>query len=1096
MAAVIPPELIEALNGTTVADKGVRAAAEKYLKDLELQDGYLQSLLAVVADANADVGVRQIAAITLKNEIRLRWTAWENSDLATQIQNTSKSCYDDATRQAIKAHLLEVYLAIPLDHSHLRRQVEEAANKLIIHDYPDWTEANNMVVACLSQTDNLNALISGLNILRRITGKFEITTRNETNESKLEDFLAVVGPLMLSIVAKMGDKLFVSQESSFVVKMITKIYWSMSTTCGVHSAYLLASQNDWMQFLDVVLVTPVPEAVLPLTVTDSEAVDGCVAMKAKKWVLQTLRRFFSCFATSRTVTSGNNEAPFAVHFVTKWAIPFLNRLLEMEQAYVRIRAEGKHQEVRIMTPKLHSIVIEYFTNALETAEAYKCLKPKIEFLVTEVIHPALSYSEEDVMALVDDPVQYAWDSASSLSSWLPSGNSAKASACDFIKALPRLRGKDFLEPVATFCVKQMDLWNATPAEQRGVGSVASRAKDGALVMLGEFATRLASKKRTVSTESLIYNYLMPHLDAEPDTMLKIRSCWALGRLVNPNSTSLESLGLKIEDNEKFLHVFKKLLECGTSENMAVRVHAICSIGQFILLEHEVIDTYIKSVMINVVDLMLATLEKINLESIMNTLGYLVQRYPDEIIPHTPGLIKCLVACSLQSVTEEQEEGKAGDGSPFSLLSANAEDNMDSCMAAFSICKTINTVLDIVSVPKHLHLLPQLVPELCPFLDTMMSPDNEDFIEDALEALAYITFYPGFFPAYLWKYYERMYQAVCGGSTSHLQLPPLLEEGFAADSIRYIIPCLDNYLAQSKQIFLTGRSEALNLSYKEMLMLIIKSCFEGSYDPDSPAYGLQMLWLMVDNFVECLDEIKDLIEPSLQMAWGYLRKPKAPVARSAKEEMAKFLLTLMYAKPVDFFTITKALGVLDETLNLILQPDFIKSYVGKKIWVLAMINLIREGEKNPNVLPPAIAMNLATAPSTIIRDIAKVTYEIIQLKQSDGDEESDWGSVDSEQELDENEDAQPNRLSSTLFQVLANTNEEDDVEYEVDTDATLGGRLSPLDAVMEIVVVQNFMKTHEATFLQVLGADAKEMVVKIEEELQREEKEKQKAEVSK
>lgn len=1087
---VVPAELITALNGTTVADSDVRKNAEAFLANCQLKEGFLESLLTVIADASVDIGVREIAAIVLKNEIRVRWTDWESADLPTQIENQSKSSYDLKTKATIRENLLKVYLAIPLANQHLRRQVEEAVNQLISHDYPNWEAVNPAVVACLSQTDDIQALISGLTILRKVCGRYELTTQDAQAKEKLEPFMTQVGPLMLSIVAKMKDNLFATPEAAFIVKLVAKIYWSMTTVFVTTSQYLSSSQADWMQFIDLVLTTPIPESLLPLAAQDIETIDACPAMKSKKWILHTLRRFFTGFSTSRTITNGSNQSEFANSFAQKWGIHFLNRLLDMEVAYVAAQSSGLH--MRIVTPKLHSIVIEYFMRALETSEAYKTMKPRIEFLVTEVIHPALSYTAKDVHDFLEDPVQYAWNSTSTFNAWIPSSTSVRPAASEFIRALPRFRGKDFLEPVATFCIKQMDAYNATPPEQRGMGSPASRAKDGALVMLGEFAARLCSKKRSVSVETIIYTYILPHLECHDDLLLTLRSCWATGRLINPSHSFIAPGEGKIENSDKFLYTFRKLLECCGHDNLAIRVHAIGALASFIVMSVPALDEYVKAVMINIIDVILATLEKVSIESIMTTLNYLVQRYPDDIIPHTTKLMKYLVQCAL-TVIKEDEDGAGGDGdgdgdgSPFSYLSANAEDNVESAFATFSICKTINTVLEIISDPKHAKLFESITPELLPFLDTMMTPENEDFLEDALQALAYATFYPPTFDHRLWRYYERIYQAVCGGSTPHLPLETA-GEGFAADAVRYMVPCLDNYLNQGTETFLTGRCDALNLSYKEMYMLIVKASFNGDFDPDAPAFAYQLLWILVDNFADSIDKIQDLIQPAMQMAWEYMLKPKQPISKSMKEEMSKFLLTLLYVKPKDFLTLCGSMGVMDETLKLTLDPSHLKTYEAKKIWLLAIINLLRAGQTDPTILPPIVASN----PKALLLTISKITLDVITWKQSDDDEESEWGSVDSEQDLDENEDAQPSTFSSNLLECLANTKDGDDKdeddEYELDTSEILGDRLSPLDAIPELAVVQNFMAECKDSFLEVLGpADHTQLLTKIEEELQRQEK---------
>lgn len=107
--------------------------------------------------------------------------------------------------------------------------------------------------------------------------------------------------------------------------------------------------------------------------------------------------------------------------------------------------------------------------------------------------------------------------------------------------------------------------------------------------------------------------------------------------------------------------------------------------------------------------------------------------------------------------------------------------------------------------------------------------------------------------------------------------------------------------------------------------------------------------------------------------------------------------------------------------------------GKKIYLLSMISLLRKAKDGQVILPPS----LANATNNLLNTIAGQIVEYIKLKHSIEEEAdlSDEWSVDSEQELDETEDARPLTFlpEALLAKFMAKKVEEDDEdeEYEIE-----------------------------------------------------------------
>lgn len=477
---------------------------------------------------------------------------------------------------------------------------------------------------------------------------------------------------------------------------------------------------------------------------------------------------------------------------------------------------------------------------------------------------------------------------------------------------------------------ELSAYKSAPPSERVMLSPLARRKDGALVMLGEFADRLVTKKRHLQIELIVYEHIASELlPTSKDYFLKRRAAWVMGRLFDTTHCLLAKEGA-IADGPKFVESFGLLVRCCNDKEIPVKLESIKSIAAFFDIPFEPLKAFIADHILEIVDVIIATIEVSETADVaVNTLEALVLNFETKMAPFATKLVSFLVKsflkfCSAPS-DEDDDALAAGEGSPFSIASEVQEDE-NSAITLMSICRTINSFLEILATDDVKTRFDEVVPLCFPFLDSLLRPQALDYLDDALQTLAYLTFHASTFHPMFWKYYERMYQAVCGGDTQHLKLPASHSDGYAMDEVKEMLASLDNYCQQGRDGFVNGRCEALGLSYKSMFMKMAEKSMFGKFDADGPAYGFQMLFMMVDAFAEDITGIQDLIPDLIDMILRYLKAPEQPLARSMRENTTKIFCTILYAAPTLLFNCAQAKpGYLDIIVPSCVNVKDLKRY---------------------------------------------------------------------------------------------------------------------------------------------------------------------------
>ncbi|XP_026191718.1 importin beta-like SAD2 homolog [Cyclospora cayetanensis] len=322
---------------------------------------------------------------------------------------------------------------------------------------------------------------------------------------------------------------------------------------------------------------------------------------------------------------------------------------------------------------------------------------------------------------------------------------------------------------------------------------------------------------------------------------------------------------------------------------------------------------------------------------------------------------------------------------------DAED--DAAFASIAVMSTLKTVLGAVTETPHVYS--EILPDLLPALGVLVSPDAVDHFEDTLEILSYFTFYlPAPFPPSVWAFFGALYQAVCGGSTASRPLPEGMESGWATDHLEQMMPVLVNFISRDPDTFATGMTE------------------KAQQEAEAVDKATKRAFIL---FISSL--LVYALEPSIQ---------------------------LMQQKQI-----------LEPILSFVFEnAGIVEAYEQRKTFVLGFAPLLRSVASAPAQWPQWLMQNVeALVPILASHGIA---LRGLRDKAEDGAADSDIGSDnDSEQSLDDTQDAQLHAATESILQKLeAEWDDEDDEDWDADLDGDDAGlRFEPLESIDELKVLR-------------------------------------------
>ncbi|PHJ25764.1 importin-beta n-terminal domain-containing protein [Cystoisospora suis] len=1049
-----PQHLCEVLEGTYSQNAEERKTAEQYLQSISPSAGLLAALLKIVQHEQVDSGVRTSAAVMLKNEIKKHWEPPGNPD--DESEQKKEGSYTAEEKQLIRDNiyptLVQAASSLPIS-----QQLLESIRLIALHDYPSaWPLLLPAVTSDVAERRDPTRLLCALSVLRRLSGIYEF---KRTDKEALDAIIQHTWPLILPAAAQLlNEGGMGNNEAMQMLKVVCKIYWSSTQVCLASCPLVLTTQDDWMELMEQIIVRPVPTELL--AGLDTAARSELPAYKVKKWALQIIQRSFSRFgdqkllnrSTRHSEDKGDSIAQsFGKNFATKWAPRFTEKILLL----LRQQHEQQQQSQPIwISPRMMNLMLQFLLLATEAAKIYSSLlKPNGEFLVSQVCLPLLQFDEEDDELWQTEPIEFIRRQSDQLESF----SDPKEAAGEFIKALVRYRGRDFLEPLYLLVHRLVEEFRTASqqaaAANQALPITAFQRKDSALRLACCIADRLISKKRHAPIEDFLSAFVLPDLQS-PNKFLRLRACWVYEQFAGKLTSWKNPSALA--------DAYGKIVLLTQDPELPVRVQAAISVKVFFGIEEETLQQVIVANLEGLTKQLFAVMKDVDNEQVVASIEQLISAYEEHIAPYAKDLIKALSATLLEMLDREGAAEQAGDD--------GAEE--DAAFASMTVLSALKNVLS--SVTETPALYSEFLTDLYPVFNVLFAPDSINLLDDAIEILAFVTYYiPAPFPPPLWKYFEALCQAVCGGSTPSRPLSEALQNGWAVDSVGDMISPLSNFICRGHAQFVTGTNE-LGQPYKACILQMARKCLE-DLDSTDAGYGLQLICVVLESCA-AHQSADDILLPAFQTVWGWVLKLNAEgsdkIDKRAKQMFIKFVTTLMLYNVQKVILLLEEQGATAQVLSFIFDNvSLVNTYEQKKVFILGFTRLLGEFSKAPASFPACVAERL----ELIAKTLASQATEQAQLRQKlkDGeDEDSDLESdsdADSEQDLDETQDAELHPKAKEILDKLNNVkwngagdddDDDDDEDWDdcFDTGCSDGGGLQscPLEDVDELAALREVL----------------------------------------
>ncbi|KAL7132572.1 hypothetical protein ABFS83_12G083800 [Erythranthe nasuta] len=234
--------LINCLNASLDPNHQIRTFAETSLQQASVQPGYGVALASVAANRELPFGLRQLAAVLLKQYIRKHWNEDEEGFEHPVVPSNEKA----SVRQLLLASLDDPYKKICT-------AVSVAVSTIAQYDWPDdWPDLVPFLLSLINDQSKLNAVHGALRCLALLT--------SDMDDRMAPKIVPVLFPSLHMIVSspQIYDN-FLRFKAVSIVYNCTSMVGVMS---GVYktetSALMLPMLQPWMEQFSLILKNPVP----------------------------------------------------------------------------------------------------------------------------------------------------------------------------------------------------------------------------------------------------------------------------------------------------------------------------------------------------------------------------------------------------------------------------------------------------------------------------------------------------------------------------------------------------------------------------------------------------------------------------------------------------------------------------------------------------------------------------------------------------------------------------------------------------------------------------------------------------------------------
>ena len=575
----------------------------------------------------------------------------------------------------------------------------------------------------------MNQVYAGLQCILGICRVY----RFKSSENRTDFETHVVAGAFPQLLA-MGNKLVpdTSIEAGEMLRAIMKafkhaIYFELPP-------HLKEQQNivGWCQlFLNTVSKEP-PASAMP---EDPEERETNHWWKAKKWAYANLNRLFVRYGNPAALTKKNGDEyrAFSEAFLQNFAPEILKIYLQQVEKWVATTTW--------LSKSALSHILTFLDECVKPKIMWAHLEPHIENLTAHLVFPVLCLSEEDLELFESEPAEYLHRKLN----YYEQASAPDVAAMNFINSMTKLRKKQ------TFTILNFINGVVNKYESAPDGEKNPREKEGALKMIGTFATVILGKKSPIANqvEYFFVRHVFPEFRS-PHGYLRARACDVLEKFE----------ALEFQDDNNLLLAYRNILESMADPELPVRVEAALALQP--LIRHDIIRAQMQQSIPQIMQQLLKLANEVDVDALANVMEDFVEVFSSELTPFAVALTEQLRDTYLRIVKEvlERTEDKADDEDGIgSLLD-------DKSVTALGVLQTIGTlILTLESSPEVLRHLEQA---LMPLINITLDNKLYDLYTEVFEIIDSCTFASKSISPAMWEAFELMHNTFKAGAELYLE----------------------------------------------------------------------------------------------------------------------------------------------------------------------------------------------------------------------------------------------------------------------------------------------------------------------------------------
>ena len=640
-------ELVQVLQATLSPDVATREQAEAYLKQHDYAKGYIVGLMQVASAPQADLGIRQAAAIHLKNISAKGW----------EPRKEESARLHDEDKATIRANILESFIQSP---ELIRSQLTEVMRVAVQHDFPErWPDLLPTLMGHLG-TDDIARVYGAVQVIQVICRKYEFKDKDEREvlAPVIENAFPRLLQMLQSLIANEAQRQ--DKTLATLVKLILKTYWN-ATYLDLPAALMRTDVfGAWITCFHQIIGMQVPAEGQPSDRTERKNFPW---WKAKKWSLHIANRLFSRYGNPKQVKPEYKE--FAKMFKEQVSCAFL-------QSYMQLLATlsgGGYLPDRII-----NLALQFLTTALSHGNTYKLMKPHMETLMFNVVFQIVCFNQVDAELWEEDPQEYIRRGNDIIEEMY----SPRAAAINFLVEVCRCRTKENMPKLMGFIVHIYTRCNE-------LGANAPHPElAGALHLIGSLQEKLKTTPGYMEQlEPMLTAHVLPSFQS-PHGHVRAKAAWCAGVYAEIDFTNPQN----------FMALFAGVVNCLKDPDLPVKVDAIVSLGSFVETTDDI--SQIRPILPQLLDEFFALMNEVESEEMVFTLETIVEKFGEEIAPYAMGMTQNLVA-AFWKLNGSQDQ--------------TDEDDFTGALASVGCLRAIATILESLSALPHMYaqLEPALMP---------------------------------------------------------------------------------------------------------------------------------------------------------------------------------------------------------------------------------------------------------------------------------------------------------------------------------------------------------------------------------------------------